>query len=80
MMNKLLKDLRECSGCGFSICRDAINYCQIHKDCSPLAYLMIMYDGVKYSNIDKAIIEETKRLLNNPPYWAKDTQICEVIE
>lgn len=79
-MNKLLKDLRECSGCGFSVCRDAINYCQKHKNCSPLAYLMIMYNGVKYSNIDKAIIEETKRLLDNPPHWAKNTQICEVIK
>jgi len=79
-MNKLLKDLRECSGCGFSVCRDAINYCKTHKDCSPLAYLMIMYNGVKYSNIDKAIRKETERLLDNPPYWAKNTQICEVIK
>ena len=79
-MNKLLKDLHECSGCGFAVCRKAIEYCQIHKDCSPLAYLVIMYNGVKYSNIDEAIIEETKRLLDNPPYWAKNTQICEVIK
>lgn len=80
MMNKLLKDLRNCSGCGFAACRTAIEYCQIHKDCSPLAYLMIMYNGVKYSDIDKVIIEETKRLLDNPPYWAKNTQIYEVIK
>ena len=56
-MNKLLKDLRECSGCGFSVCRDAISYCKTHKNCSPLAYLMIMYNGVKYGDIDKAIKE-----------------------
>jgi len=80
MDNKLLRDLRECSGCGFAICRKAIEYCQIHKNCSPLAYLMVMYNGVKYSNIDEAIKEETKRLLNNPPCWAKNTQICEVIK
>lgn len=79
-MNKLLKDLRECSGCGFDVCRKAIEYCKTHKDCSPLAYLMIMYSGVKYGDIDKAIKEETKRLLNNPPYWAKNTQIYEVIK
>jgi len=79
-MNKLLKDLRDCSGCGFSVCRDAINYCKTHKDCSPLAYLMIMYNGVKYGNIDEAIRKETERLLDNPPYWAKNTQICEVIK
>lgn len=78
-MNKLLKDLRECSGCGFSVCRDAINYCQKHKNCSPLAYLTIMYNGVKYGDIDKAIIEETKRLLNDPPYWARGTQIYEIL-
>lgn len=79
-MNKLLKDLRECSGCGFASCREAIEYCSKHKNCSPLAYLMIMYNGVKYSNIDEAIKEETKRLLDNPPCWAKNTQICEVIK
>lgn len=79
-MDKLLRDLCECSGCGFAICRDAINYCKIHKNCSPLAYLMIMYSGVRYGDIDKAIKEETKRLLDNPPYWVKNTQICEVIK
>lgn len=75
-----MKDLRERSGCGFAPCREAIEYCRKHKNCSPLAYLMIMYNGVKYGNVDEAIIKETKRLLDNPPYWAKNTQICEVIK
>lgn len=79
-MNKLLKDLRECSGCGFAVCQEAIEYCKTHRNCSPLAYLMIRYNGVKYSDIDKAILQETKRLLENPPHWAKETQICEIIK
>ena len=79
MNNKLLKDLRECSGCGFVPCHEAIEYCRKHKNCSPLAYLMIMYNGVKYGNVDEAIIKETKRLLDNPPYWAKGTQIYEIL-
>ena len=79
MDNKLLRDLRECSGCGFASCREAIEYCCKHKNCSPLAYLMIMYNGVKYGDIDEAIIKETKRLLDNPPHWAKGTQIYEIL-
>jgi len=50
-----------------------------HSDCSPLAYLIVNYNGVKYGNIDKAIVEETKRLLINPPAYADGTKICEVL-
>lgn len=79
-MYKLLRDLRERSGCGYSICKMAIEYCKTHPNCSPLAYLIVNYNGVKYSNIDKAILEETKRLLANPPAYADGTNICKVIK
>lgn len=79
MNNQLLWDLRERSGCGYSICKDAIEYCRKHSNCSPLAYLIVNYNGVKYGNIDKAIVEETKRLLINPPAYADGTKICEVL-
>lgn len=74
-MNKLLKDLYECSGMGIEICKEAINYCKTHIDCSPLGYLIAIYNGVNYSDIDKAIREQSMRLTKNPPYYAYGTEI-----
>lgn len=76
--NKLLKDLRECSGMGFEACKEAINYCKKHKDCSPFGYLTVMYSGVKYSDIDKAIREQSIRLAKNPLHYTKGTDVCKL--
>lgn len=76
--SKLLKDLRECSGIGFEVCKEAIAYCQKHKDCSPFGYLTAMYSGVKYNDINKAIREQSIRLAKTPPYYTKGTDVCKL--
>lgn len=48
--------LREQTGCSFTACRKAIQYCIEHPECSPLGYLHTAYSGVKYSDFHKAVV------------------------
>ena len=58
--------LREETGCGLADCMKAIEYCEEHPDCIPLAYLKVKFlavyrSGDFYSNVKK----ETEILLRS---------------
>ena len=56
-----IQQLREQTGCSFSACRKAIEYCEKHPGCSPLGYLNVAYSAVKYGNFDKAVLNASHK-------------------
>lgn len=49
--NITIKELREISGAGMYECKKAIEYCEIHIDCTPLGYLMACGVAVATPNL-----------------------------